>query len=50
LLSTIFSNLCLYTMVRHAIIKTTLTRRGVFYHGKDIKATARYPGVYKGRG
>lgn len=46
LLSTINSNLCLYKIGEHDIIKTTLTRRGAFYHGKNIKAAAGYPGFY----
>jgi hypothetical protein len=36
------SNLCLYKLGEHVIIKTTLTRRGAFYHGKNIKAAAGY--------
>lgn len=45
----IFSNLCLYKICEHAIIKTTLTRRGAFYHGKNIKAATGYYGFHKGR-
>jgi hypothetical protein len=44
-----FSNLCLYKIGEHAIIKSTLTRRGAFY-GKNIKATAGYHGFHQRRG
>jgi hypothetical protein len=36
----------LYTIVEHVIIKTTLTRRGAFYHGKNIKTAAGYPRLH----